>query len=279
MKSKIAFIFFSVLLMSCSNNIKHVKENVKWPLKSFVKVEHRIYKLTCTPSDPTNLKSECYEKPVFAGSGSGAIIGRTKQGSYVITAGHVCNKEGVDPDPIESILYPELQNTKKEDLKRVFYVYDWDYFKYNAQILSIDVENDLCLMHIFGLFERPLYLSKRKPKAGDRVYSMSAPGGIFQRQMVPLFEGFYSGIYNSYGHGRRGLYTFPVVGGMSGSAIINEKGALIGIISAGNARFHHIMLGVPYDSTIDFIVTNVKRDIRKNADREKSKKPKIIRFK
>jgi S1-C subfamily serine protease len=279
MKFKTLFFFLCFFLMSCGTNINQTKKNVKfkWPLKSFVKVEHRVYRLTCTPTMPGDLDGDCYEKPIFGGSGSGAIIGRTKEGSYVLTAGHVCDKVGVDVDPIASILFPEIHDTDDKELKRVFYVYDWDYFKYNAQILDIDKKEDLCLMHIYGLFERPLYLSKKRPKTGDRVYSMSAPGGIFQRRTVPLFEGLYSGIYQHYEFGRKGMYTFPVMGGMSGSAILNEKGAVVGVISAGNARFHHIMLGVPHDSTIDFIVRNVKKDLRRRS--KPSNKRKIIKFK
>ena len=279
MKFKTLFFFLSFFVMSCGSNINHTKKNVKfkWPLKSFVKVEHRVLRMTCTPSIPDNLDSGCYEKSVAGGSGSGAIIGRSKEGSYVLTAGHVCNKEGVEADPIESILFPEIHNTPDEQLKRVFYVYDWDYFKYNAQILDIDKKEDLCLMHIYGLFEKPVFLSRRKPQAGDKVYSMSAPGGIFQRHTVPLFEGIYSGIYQHYEFGRKAMYTFPVTGGMSGSAILNNKGAVVGVISAGNARFHHIMLGVPHDSTIDFIVKNIRKDLKRRDKPIKNRK--IIRFK
>jgi S1-C subfamily serine protease len=245
-----------LIMVSCSSHTKQTRKKFKWPRYSFVKVEHRIFTATCTPIDPDDIYSKCYTSE-SAGNGSGAIVSRSKNGSYIITAGHVCDKSGVTPK-----LHTNIYSIDARE-KRVFYVYDLDHYKYHAEILSYDIEDDLCLMYAWGLFGKPLKISKKGPLPGDAVYNIAAPGGIFQRGTVPLFEGRFSGEYNHYVHGKKFLYTIPVMSGASGSPILNKKGALIGIVSAGNLRFHHIMLGTRYSDTVAFITHQIKADIRK----------------
>tara|TARA_R100000008_G_scaffold21543_1_gene11327 strand:- start:7101 stop:7910 length:810 start_codon:yes stop_codon:yes gene_type:complete len=265
------------IVSSCAGNIQSTKaKKFKWPLQSFVKIENLIYKMKCTPDDVEDLNSECYA-PRGGSTGSGAVVGRTKTGSYVITAGHICERGGEKIESIESIVIPDNTNKQKHITRNFFFVYDWDYFKYSAEVLDIDNEEDLCLLHVWGLFAKPLYLSKKRPKRGDKVYSMAAPGGIFQKNTAPLFEGLFSGMYNHYEFDKKAMYTMPVLGGMSGAAIMNEKGALVGVISAGYIRFHHIMLGTRYSPTIRFILRNVKRDMKIRG--REAKDSKAVRFK
>ena len=268
-----AIIFFLTLtISSCASPGSAIKKpkKFKWPLKSFVYIEHYLYKTTCTPINQGDLTSECYERMLGA-KASGAIVGKTKTGSYVITAGHVCNTPEVDLASPIPILFPEFYS-KDGKTHRVFYVYDYDAYKYQAEVITYDAPGDLCLMHVWGLFEKPLKLSKKAPKNGNRVYNMAAPGGQFQKRAFPLFEGFYSGDYYHPKFGTKAMYTVPVMPGSSGSPILNEKAALVGIISAGNVRFHHIMLGTLYHETVNFIVSNIKRDIieREGVNTKKS---------
>ena len=111
------------------------------------------------------------------------------------------------------------------------------------------------------------------------MYVMAAPGGIFQKHMVSLFEGRYAGLYKHHRFGDVALYNIPVMFGMSGAAILNKKGAVVGVLSAGNMRFHHIMLGTRYNSTVQFIIHNVKRDLRKRNGDKLPNKLDNIKFK
>ena len=258
----LVLIFFLTLsLTSCSSTKNSVKKRkkFKWPLKSFVYIEHYLYKFSCTPINPNDFTSECYEK-LLGAKASGAVVGKTNTGSYVVTAGHVCDKPEVDLNSPLPLLFPEFYSTDGRQ-KRVFYVYDFDAYKYQAEIITYDSVKDLCLMYVWGLFEKPLKISKKGPRHGDRVYNMAAPGGQFQKRTFPLFEGFYSGNFHHPKFSLKAMYTVPVMPGSSGSPILNERGALIGIISAGNVRFHHIMLGTLYKETVNFIVSNNKRDL------------------
>lgn len=253
--SVLALCICILFIASCSGPTKHTKKKFKWPRDSFVKIEHRIFTVTCTPIDPNDIYSECYTSET-AGTGSGAIVGRSKDGSYIITAGHVCSKEGVTPK-----LHTNIYSFGNEE-KRVFYIYDLDYYKHHAEILAYDDDDDLCLMYVWGLFGKPLKISKKAPRPGDLVYNIAAPGGLFQKDVVPLFEGRFCGEYNHYRYGKRFLYTIPVLSGASGSPILNTKGALVGIVSAGNLRFHHIMLATRYSDTVSFITRQIKKDIK-----------------
>ena len=274
---KYVIFVISLFLVSCvSNNHTRKNKKFKWPVTSFVKVEHELYRMTyCTPADPEDLLSECYDSNI-TGSGSGAVVAKSKEGSYIITAGHVCNKQGINLDIILGL--PPIDAKKEKISKRVFYIYDWDYFKHRAQVLAINQEADLCLMHVWGFFEKPLRISKKRPKKGQKVYSMAAPGGIFQKNMVSYFEGRYSGPYKHHRFGDKILYNMPVMFGMSGAPILNEKGSLIGIISAGNMRFHHIMLGTTYAETVKFILYSIKRDVRRRLGDKAPKKLFNVKF-
>ena len=79
------------LLNSCSY-ITQTKRDFQWPRQSFVKFETRIYKQVCEPADPNNYKSKCFKKR-SGFTGSGAIVARSFDGVYVLTAGHMCNRD------------------------------------------------------------------------------------------------------------------------------------------------------------------------------------------
>ena len=201
-------------MVSCSTPIKHKGAAFEWPRQSFVKVQHEVFSMTCSPADPNDIYSKCYESQI-TGEGSGAIVGRSKSGSYIITAGHVCSKEGVEPR-MNVPVYPI-----DETSKRAFFVYDLDYNKHHAEVLAYEDHEDLCVLHVWGYIGEPLKLSRKSPAPGDLVYNIAAPGGLFQREMVPLLEGRYCGEYNHYEHGTKSLYTVPVMAGSSGSPILN----------------------------------------------------------
>ena len=59
------------------------------------------------------------------------------------------------------------------------------------------------------------------------TYNLAAPAGFFAKDMIPIFQGRYSGL-----HGAHDIYTIPATGGSSGSPIVNKKGELIGLIFA-----------------------------------------------
>ena len=158
---------FSLLLVSCAGIPKQSKPIFQ--VKSFVKVEYNALEKICEPKDPENLRDECY-KFVDGALGSGSIVGTSMDGSYILTAAHICNK-GLDV-LTNKLFTPE--DGEINSLVRKFYVYDIDQFKYNAEIIRYDDESDICLAHVWGLFGPALVLSKKGPVVGEEVFNMAA---------------------------------------------------------------------------------------------------------
>ena len=270
------------LLSSCSY-ITQTKKSFKWPLESFVKFETRIYKQVCEPKDPNNFKSKCYEE--YSGfTGSGSIVARTFDGVYVLTAGHMCNR-----DEDLDYLKEEEQEIRKKNKKNAteeseypvrfiikFYVYDLENFKYKAKVIRVSEKLDSCVAFVWGLFEDPLSIATERPVIGTKLYNMAAPGGFFKKNLIPLFEGRYIGEWDRY----TSVYTVPAIGGSSGSPIINQEGELVGMIYARHNSFHHITISPNYKKLRRFLFSTIKKDTdkrRKEQEMERERST-LIRF-
>ena len=292
MKSIFKFILiFSLLsLNSCATNTSQTKKSFKWPRQSFVKFETRIYRQTCIPKDPDNFKSKCYED--HGGfTGSGAVVARSFDGVYVLTAGHMCDRkedlkflenrdkkirehEKEDKKGKKTKIKQKLEYTPHYIIK--FYVYDLENFKYKAKTISVNKKLDACTVFVWGLFKKPLVVSSKKPKIGAKAYNMAAPAGFFQKNLVPLFEGRYVGKWSKYAS----VYTIPAIGGSSGSPVINSKGELIGMIYARHNRFHHIVLSPDYKRLRKFLFSAIEKDSKKRKREQEIDRARsiIIRF-
>ena len=144
------------------------------PRESFLHV-HKILTVytcggdTCTSTD-------------YNSSASAFIVQVTDQGSYAITAAHVCENDA-------SFISKETKLSSSYEVKRL------DGKKFNAVSLAYKRDIDVCLLFVDGLVEgiKPVRMAMFKPVPGDRVYNISAPRGLFAPNMVPIIEGRYNG--------------------------------------------------------------------------------------
>ncbi len=264
LKSLVFGVLFLALFGSCAslNNKKNRKEKI--PLKSFVQVKYKSYRKICTPRDPKNYKSSCY-LPLGGGVGSGVIFAHSLEGSYIMTAAHVCDPERI-PEWMHMHSMPEAENEElRKNIIKVFSINDYNYFSHNLEIVDFDRHTDLCVGHVWGLFDRRVRLSKRRPKLGEKVINIAAPAGFFSSRVVPVLDGRFSGNTMIERKARRAVYTIPAVGGSSGSPVLTVKGKLIGMISAAHVRFHHIALSPVYRDVIDYLINTVKKDTEKKG--------------
>ena len=77
----------------------------------------------------------------------------------------------------------------------------------------------------------------------------------FHPPTMPIFEGRYSGRTSSI----NSMVTIPAVGGSSGSAILNDKMELVGILFATHPMFNIVTLSSSYESTAVFMNKGFKK--------------------
>ena len=170
--------------------------------------------------------------------GSGFVVKKTSNGSFIMTAGHICH------DPRESATHV---------LSHI--VVDLSGEIYEAISLIRDLENDMCLMHAKGLTNRPpIPLARRAPEPGEKLYNLAAPAGIFGVNMVPIIHGHYNGEDEG-----RAIYSVPAAGGSSGSVVLNSNFEVVGMIHSVHMRFPVITIGPTFKKLKDFIDQNTKR--------------------
>ena len=223
-----------------------VKEKV-FPTHSFVQVLKKLHIYECAEG------SEC--KPgQYTSAGSGISIGNSSSGTLIVTASHVCNLT------LNEASAKILTNYKIGlDVKTISGAV------LNAEIVHAsnlsDGPLDLCLLYIKDLFLPGVPISKNGPEVGDRVFSISAPEGVFEPPTVPLLDGFYSGPMPD---GASAMITIPATGGSSGAAVLNKKMELVGIIFAVKSGFRHITLASKFQSTVRFLNKSINIFINKH---------------
>ena len=230
-----------ITLLSCGHHRNTVKNIL--PRDSFLKIQKTIEATMCHPKK----KDLCVTKR-FGATASGAVVNVTGNGAYVLTAAHVCIDEKAK------------KFLNKVQHKMFFYVINIESTYFPVEIIATDQLNDLCILYVEGLRNPAMRIAVNKPVPGDRVYNLAAPLGIFDKDMIPTFQGFYNGDTRIYD---RAIYTLPAKGGSSGSPIMNHRGELVGMVSAAFIRFSHLAISPKFKETTTFVETIVDSDRRK----------------
>jgi len=231
------FILSAMLTTSCGLK-KTASEFL--PRKGYVYVQKTVKLRKC-------LDDKCIEGG-FTASGSGFIVKITYEGSYVMTASHVCVEDksqyigGVEV-AAESVLVETLDGRT-----------------YTAKVLDHDPDIDVCLMFAENLTSKvkAVRIADSPPKEGDKVFNIASPYGIHYNNVVPIFEGRYIGI-----KGKQSYYTFDAAPGSSGSMIINDKGELIGLLHSVFIKMNVVVVSVTYDDLRAFarkVIINHQKD-------------------
>jgi len=158
-------------------------------------------------------------------SGSGYVVRLSDKGAYIVTAAHVCDGEKGLLESVEQTIHMRVSTLS---LKR-----------YDAVVLKKDQSIDACLLFAEGLTEgvEVIPLAAKPPKRGEKVYNIAAPLGMFDYDMVPVFEG----------------YSLAATFGSSGSMILNSKGELVGMVHSVLVKFRNIAISSPYEKLMNFI--------------------------
>jgi len=224
--------------MSCApqNSVKRIL-----PRDSFLKIQKYLDVVMCHPEK----KNLCITKR-FGASGSAVVVDSNGENAYALTAAHVCVDGGA------------MKMLKNHKYTMEFLVINLHKRYFPIEIVAVDSKNDLCILYVKGLYSPPIRIAADAPEPGDRIYNIAAPLGIFDKDMAPIFDGFFDG--NS---GGRAIYSLPAKGGSSGSPIVNHRGELVGMVSAVYIYFPQITLSPKFEETKSFIEREVDGDKRK----------------
>tara|TARA_R110002020_G_scaffold170745_1_gene360612 strand:+ start:898 stop:1665 length:768 start_codon:yes stop_codon:yes gene_type:complete len=204
------------------------------PRQSFLKIEKVLNVQSCNPQNP----KQC-EDSTLKSSGSGFVVANDGNGSYIMTAAHVCDDSDV-------VLMLQMRGYKL--LSQAFQVLDIDGYRYNAVTLEMHHELDMCMAYIPGLFKPSVKVAQNKPIPGDYAINVAAPVGFFGEDMIPILTGNYSGDIDG-----RSIYTIPAIGGSSGSPVFNNRGYLIGMIHSVHIRFEHLAISPRWGEIVKFV--------------------------
>lgn len=234
MKKILFLIFILTVLTSCSNSIYN--KNTPFFKGTFLKIEKIVELTACNPKNP----SMCLTRK-FGSSASSFLVAHKGDKSYLITSAHVCYTD-----------YGPLQKLPNFKAVEQFYGVDLKLRKFAYKIVSVNLSSDLCLLSANRMEGSPYKVANKLPRIGDRVYNIASPHGVFEKDMVPLFEGYYSGT----AHGRS-IFTLPAFGGSSGSPILNKRGEVVGAVSAVTKNFYNVVIASPLPDIKELIKNGI----------------------
>ena len=209
---------------------------VRPPTDAFFKVDVLIESSPADCHAGSHIKFDCDKLikilPTLRqeGSGSGLLVA-TPYGPLVLTAAHVCTEDVPEIYTHRGVTISILTSTKirlRSPLGK----------STSGLIVKLDSDLDLCLLRPGKIYSDPVEIADKHPSLGDKVYAISAPYGISDKNLALIFSGYYSG--DSMGiH----YYTIPTRPGSSGSAVLNESWEVIGTLHAAFRRIESIGLG------------------------------------
>ena len=209
-------------------------------------------------------------------TGSGSIVGHSKTNSYILTAAHVIRSTAM---PFHHHLRIQNEKRKGNTIRKISRTILFD-FNEKAhpliEVVSYDDRHDIALLKTRKIKFKALYMAKRKPKAGDRLYNIAAPHKMFAKGMVPFYSGHFLGhkkFKMRTGHYKWAVTSIPTAKGASGSPILNSKGNIVGIISSVHRRFHHISLSPLYSDLKDFLEKSLSGEKLNMCLRKKKERP------
>ena len=171
-------------------------------------------------------------------SASGIVVKGKKNKVYAFSAGHWCKSSTneVSAKNILSSLNPDVTIEIENNVS---------FFgrTYPIEIIYIDEKNDICVLTFASEYAhkvKKIKPAKSYPKIGEKVYTSSAPVGIYNHSMRLHFEGYFAGCETNSLYC---FYSIPGTMGSSGSGILDKHGDLISILDVSIVGFDHITGG------------------------------------
>jgi len=228
-----AILLTALLTTSCKSS---PVENAR---RSFMKITKKVEASYCFTTKvkkkkKTTEKIECKEESASA-TASSVAVASASIGTFVLTAAHVC-----DDDSLRGRLEAakKVKEIDSYEVTETIKVLTLSSNSYKADVVALNHDLDLCLMFVEDLNMKPIKRHYKALQNGQLVYNIASPLGIFAHDAVPVFAGHYSGNL------RKGvdIFSVPATGGSSGSPVVNEEGALVGMVHSVFFGFRHVAM-------------------------------------
>jgi S1-C subfamily serine protease len=225
------------------------------PRSSFLRITKIVKLNICETSAKASKKSKICVEDSYGITASGFIVKDAEDGgTYVMTAAHVCDSKDdlsrITIDPANRI----FKKPKVSISKNIFKGFDLKGEVHKMYFVHMETKQDLCLLYAPGLNGPPLVVADETPEIGEEVYNIAAPIGYSFKNMIPILSGYYSGL-NPWGFE---IYTIPVVGGSSGSPVLNKYNEVVGMIVMRLSEFDNVSLSPRRVSIAKFIRKAIK---------------------
>ena len=175
-------VCFSLFFSSCgAHGWNQVTPDSFLPVNSFLFVNKTANISMCT-------EGMCINAPLrFTASAFSVGKSKHKNGSYAITAAHVCNADNIRD-------FAKMRFGKDAKVSTLFLLTTNEGKTYKAKPLTYRDDIDICLLYVEKLTDiEPVEIARKQPNRGDRVFNIAAPAGIFSPGMIPILEGRYNG--------------------------------------------------------------------------------------
>lgn len=252
----IAAIVLALLFMaSCNAYSSHAQKDPHkiWRYESFgkVSIERHAKAMGCdkisglhhfTCKDVIN---NFPEGIIESGIGSSIVVAHYSEKTYLLTARHTCMPGKYK---VIALDIPDIELHIRLEIDNRLTVIDYFGNERPATIHAYSKTHDICVISTDNYWGEPVPIAKRMPQIGSDVYNVSAPLGIFGTGMVPMFHGTYIGHIDD-----NHFYTIPVKPGSSGSAVLNGKGEIVGIVIGAFDKIENIGVAVSLDAVNDMM--------------------------
>ncbi len=215
-----AIMIFSLFVVSCCHGNKQINLNA-YKTRHVDARDAAVFISVKGEGEETSIES----------SGSGVAVAHIGDKTVIMTAGHIC----------KAVLVPGVDSSE-------FMVWNIEGRGFYSSIISISPHFDLCLLSVDEVL--PIArIAKDSPSSGDKVFYSGYPVGFYMPGLLHHFAGYMAGVDPTGDH----LYNIPAIGGSSGSPVYNEKGEIVGILSAVMIEFHWMTFAVGTENILDFM--------------------------
>ncbi len=241
-------LLFAIILpsiISCKTTHAQIKSpkvyHSKIPIESFafITIIKDIEPTGCKKQKKLEECKKLLEKlPIVSSrsTGSGMLMAHNGK-RFVITAAHVCQT----PDIKETVYQGFKINLKSTNRIQMTFSGGKTFI---TKIAHLDTDHDICILlpPKKSISPQPVYLAKKPPEKGDKIYNIAAPLGIFGDNLTLVFEGRYSGK-------NRGMhyYTVPARPGSSGSVVLNKNYRVVGTVNIAVTHLESVGIGTGWE--------------------------------